>query len=64
MTYSQYKHHIESELNVLNWVIDEKIAQGLSYRQEARRHKELIRRARRMHRKSFLSKVMASVALF
>jgi hypothetical protein len=64
MKYQEYKQHIESELDSLNWVIDEKILRGLSYRGEAKRHKALIKQMRRERRGPFFTRVFSYVSLF
>lgn len=64
MSQQQYQLRIEQEIDSLNWVIDEKIAQGISYRSEARRHRELIRQVRRLRRRPMLSRMLSFVSLF
>lgn len=39
---------IKKEINALNWTIDMKIIKGLSYRNDARRHKILLMQLRRL----------------
>lgn len=48
MSKSQIKTAIEVELKKLNETIDMKILRGISYRQEARRHKALLAQAERL----------------
>lgn len=50
MSERQYHKSIESELRLLNVVIDKKIVSGLDYRAEARRHKELLKKKSLMRR--------------
>jgi hypothetical protein len=64
MKYQEYKQHLEAELNSLNWAIDEKILRGLSYSREAKRHRELIKQARRERRRPFFARVFSYVSLF
>lgn len=64
MTQHQYQHRLESELDSLNSLIDEKIIRGLSYRSEAKRHKMLIKQARQMRRRPLFSRVLSYVSLF
>ncbi len=64
MNQHQFKKRIEAELEALNWTIDEKIIQGISYRSEAKRHKELLRWARRLRHPSFFQRLSTVLALF
>lgn len=64
MTYKEYARQIETELDLLNRRIDEKILRGLSYVAESRRHKTLIRQMRRERRRPLLTRIFASVSLF
>ncbi|MBP9771768.1 MAG: hypothetical protein KBD16_02475 [Candidatus Pacebacteria bacterium] len=64
MQYKEYKQHLEQELETLNWVIDEKILRGLSYKSEARRHLDLIKQARRERRRPLFTRLMSAMALF
>jgi hypothetical protein len=64
MNQHQFTQRIEQELEALNWTIDEKIIQGISYRSESKRHKELLRWARRLRRPSFLRRLSTVIALF
>jgi hypothetical protein len=43
MTKSELLKTVKRELRELNWRIDMKILRGLSYREEARRHRILLR---------------------
>jgi len=42
MSQHQYVKHINKELRRINEIIDFKILHGLSYREETRKHKELL----------------------
>ena len=65
MKYNQFQKNIEEQIENLNLLIDEKILHGISYRAEARRHRELIRWARRDRKqRSFFSKLATFTALF
>ena len=64
MNYRQFGETIEKELQNLNLIIDEKILHGISYREEARRHKALIKWARRNRQTSFFRKLSSAMALF
>ncbi|QQR82177.1 hypothetical protein IPJ70_02730 [Candidatus Campbellbacteria bacterium] len=64
MKYQEYIQYIDKEIDHLNWVIDEKIMQGISYRAEAKRHKELIQWARRNRRPSLFKRLGSVMALF
>ncbi len=64
MNYKQYQESIENQLNTLNLLIDEKILHGLSYRSEAKRHRELIQQARRERRQPFFARLAGAIALF
>lgn len=64
MGYKHYKKHIEREIDALNLLIDEKIMHGLSYRKEAKRHKDLIRWARRNRQPSFMTRMATVLSLF
>lgn len=57
MSYDSYKRSLEREIEALNWLIDDKIMHGVSYRHESRQHKELIKQARKMRHKSFFSRL-------
>ena len=50
MSRQELKKTIERQLKELNWKIDMKIIHGLSYRQEARRHKILLRQLEHLKR--------------
>jgi hypothetical protein len=64
MNQHQFTQHVEQELSSLNWVIDEKIIQGISYKSEAKRHRELLRWARNYRKPSLLHRLSTSLALF
>ena len=64
MTHQQYRQRIEHEIDSLNVVIDEKILRGLSYRFEARRHRDLIRQMRKIRRRPVLSRMLSFVSIF
>ncbi|GMU73838.1 MAG: hypothetical protein AMXMBFR44_0370 [Candidatus Campbellbacteria bacterium] len=64
MNRHQVTQRIEAELDTLNWVIDEKIINGISYRREAKRHKELLRWARKLRRPSLFRRLSTALALF
>jgi hypothetical protein len=64
MTHQQYQQYIEREISSLNMLIDEKILHGLSYRSEARRHRELIRQARKMRRQPLMLRMLSFISLF
>lgn len=65
MKYQQFQEKIEDQIESLNMLIDEKILHGISYRAEAKRHKALIKWARRdrQHR-SIFAKLASLTALF
>jgi len=58
MTEYQYKIALEKELEHLNKKIDLKIVYGCGYAKEARRHKMLTARARKLQRGSIVSQFM------
>jgi hypothetical protein len=60
MTQNAFEKEIRKELDRLNRRIDEKIIRGLSYAQEARRHKQLIARLR--PQKSFFSRSFSFIS--
>lgn len=64
MNRKQVASRIEQELETINWVIDEKIIHGISYRSESKRHKELLRWARRLRRPSLFRRLSSALALF
>lgn len=64
MSKSQIKSAIEGELRRLNETIDMKIVRGLSYREEARRHKALLSQARQLRRSWFTSKGWSFMHMF
>jgi hypothetical protein len=64
MNKTQFAKRIEDELETLNWIIDEKIIQGISYRHEAKRHKELLRWVHRLRKPSLLRRISSALALF
>ncbi len=51
MNRYQYKFAIEKEIKKLNRTIDSKIVSGMRYRDDARRHKELLQQVRKMNQK-------------
>ncbi len=57
MTQHQYKIAIQREIKTLNQKIDEKILYGWNYADDARRHKQLMARMRRLQKGNFLSRV-------
>jgi hypothetical protein len=64
MKYTEYATLLEKELTTLNWIIDEKILHGISYHREAKRHRELIKQARRERRRPFFARVFSYASLF
>ena len=50
MSRYELKKTVQRQLRELNWRIDMKIVQGLSYRQEAKRHKILLRQLEHIRR--------------
>lgn len=65
MKYKQFQEKIENQIESLNVLIDEKIMHGISYRAEAKRHKALIRWARRDRKqRSLFAKFASFTALF
>jgi hypothetical protein len=59
MTKRQYKKQLIRELNRLNQDIDRKIMFGKAYRQEARRHKELLQQARVLRRNEWKDRILS-----
>lgn len=55
---------IKKEIVKLNDIIDEKIIRGLSYRDEARRHKFLREQKRAIFRASFFKNPMRFISTF
>ncbi len=55
---------IKKEIARLNDIIDRKILRGVSYREEARRHKFLISERRALTQASFFSKTFNLVSTF
>lgn len=64
MSQREYRIVLKRELNKVNRKIDEKIMWGQNYREEARRHKELIIRMQNLGKKSFFSKAFSFMTLF
>ncbi|MEK7605972.1 MAG: hypothetical protein AAB458_00010 [Patescibacteria group bacterium] len=65
MKYHQFQDRIEDQIQSLNMLIDEKILHGISYKAEAKRHKALIRWARRDRKqRSLFAKFASFTALF
>lgn len=66
MSKNQMVGAIEREIKALNWRIDVKIVQGLSYAKEARRHKMLVRQLSMLapRRFGFFSRMSQAMALF
>ena len=50
MSRYELKKTVQRQLRELNWKIDMKIVSGLSYREEARRHKILLRQLEHIQR--------------
>lgn len=53
MSQKQFKKAIELEIEHLNSLIDKKIIRGVDYREEAIRHRELLRSLKRFSDQSF-----------
>ena len=51
MSKQQYLKALNTEIQKLNGLIDDKILHGADYKREARRHKELLRQLRREERR-------------
>lgn len=51
MSKQQYLRALNKEIQKLNGLIDDRILHGYDYKQEARRHKELLRQLRREERR-------------
>lgn len=64
MTQREYRVVLKRELNKINRKIDEKIMWGQNYKQEARRHKELIIRMQNLGKKSIFSRALSFMTLF
>jgi hypothetical protein len=52
MSQKQFKKAIELEIEHLNSLIDKKIIRGVDYREEAIRHRELLRSLKRFNERS------------
>lgn len=65
MNRYQYKFAIEKEIKKLNQTIDSKILSGMRYRDDARRHKDLLRQIRKIDQKrSFFPRAFQFLTLF
>ncbi|MDB5238792.1 MAG: hypothetical protein JWO00_127 [Candidatus Parcubacteria bacterium] len=66
MSKHQIVKSLRSEVKKINYVIDQKIIQGVPYSREARRHKFLISQLNRLapQRSSWLSRSMSFVTMF
>lgn len=64
MSKREYKIVLKKEIDQLNRKIDEKILWGLSYKQEARRHKELISKMRNLGKQSVWGRAFSLMSLF
>ncbi len=56
MTKYQYLNAIEREVKKLNETIDRKIVMGVDYSFEARRHRFLLARAKKLRRQSLFTR--------
>ena len=65
MSKYQLKKTIEREIKDLNWRIDMKIVRGISYRNEARRHKLLLMQLNRLSNSgaSLFSSIFSKMAV-
>ncbi|MDP1624935.1 MAG: hypothetical protein Q8L64_04155 [bacterium] len=66
MSKNQMIGAIEREIKALNWRIDLKIVQGLSYAAESRRHKRLVSQLRMLAPRRFgiFSRMTQAMAMF
>lgn len=64
MSQKEYRIVLKKEIDKLNRKIDEKIFWGLSYKQEARRHKELILKMRNLGKQSIWTRTLSFITLF
>lgn len=66
MTPQQYKKVLATELKKVNQRIDMKILKGERYNDDARRHRELLQKLQRQHkRNSFFDRLIpAALSLF
>ncbi len=61
MSEKQFKNYVDKELRRLNEVIDFNIIHGLSYKQEAKRHKALIKQRQKDRYTDFFKKIASFV---
>ncbi len=65
MTPHQYKKVLATELRKINQSIDLKILRGERYSDDSRRHRELLRKLKRQHKKvGFFGRLVPSMSLF
>jgi len=65
MTPQEYKKVLASEIKKINQRIDLKILRGERYNDDSRRHKELLAKLKRQHRKQgLLGRLLPSMSLF
>lgn len=64
MTPQQYKKVLASEIKKLNQRIDFKILHGQEYRDDSRRHRELLRKLERQNKKSGFGRLLPAFSFF
>jgi tartrate dehydratase beta subunit/fumarate hydratase class I family protein len=64
MTQNQYRTTLQREIKKLNEQIDDLILSGRAYTREARRHKDLIKKMRRIEKSPFWGRAFGFGSLF
>lgn len=64
MSQKEYRIVLKKEIEKLNRKIDEKILWGLSYKEESKRHKQLILKMRNLGKQSFWTRTLSFMTLF
>lgn len=64
MSKKEYKIVLKKEIEKINHKIDQKIVWGLNYKQEARRHKELILKMKSLGKQSVWNRALSFMTLF
>lgn len=64
MTQNQYRNNLEREIKKLNERIDDLIMDGRNYAREARKHKELLKKVRRLEKSPFWGRAFGFGSFF
>ncbi len=61
MNAREYAHSIDSEIKMINRIIDQKIIRGLNYYEDARRHKLLLQQRSKLIKEKRMFRFMSLI---